>query len=53
MLRPLGKSGDNAALVRDYGRLYWTIKEDSAVGRSLYDRIDRFDGFIRYDDALE
>jgi GNAT superfamily N-acetyltransferase len=34
-------------------RLYWTTKEDNAVARSLYDRIARFNGFIRYDYALE
>jgi ribosomal protein S18 acetylase RimI-like enzyme len=34
-------------------RLYWTTKEDNATARSLYDRIARFNGFIRYDYALE
>jgi GNAT superfamily N-acetyltransferase len=34
-------------------RLYWTTKEDNAVARSLYDGIARFNGFIRYDYALE
>ncbi|HYZ40986.1 MAG TPA: GNAT family N-acetyltransferase [Stellaceae bacterium] len=34
-------------------RLYWTTKEDNAVARSLYDRIARFNGFIRYDYTLE
>jgi GNAT superfamily N-acetyltransferase len=34
-------------------RLYWTTKEDNLVARSLYDRIARFNGFIRYDYALE
>jgi len=34
-------------------RLYWTTKEDNATARSLYDRIARFNGFIRYDYALD
>jgi GNAT superfamily N-acetyltransferase len=34
-------------------RPYWTTKEDNAVARSLYDRIARFNGFIRYDYVLE
>jgi len=44
-----------AAVARERGcqRLYWTTKEDNATARSLYDRIARFNGFIRYDYALE
>ena len=44
-----------AAVARERGcyRLYWTTKEDNANARSLYDRIARFNGFIRYDFALE
>ena len=44
-----------AAAARDRGchRLYWTTKEDNATARSLYDRIGRFNGFIRYDYTLE
>jgi len=44
-----------AAIARERGcaRLYWTTKEDNAIARSLYDRIARFNGFIRYDYALE
>jgi hypothetical protein len=43
------------ATVRRHGcaRLYWTTKEDNATARSLYDRIARFNGFIRYDYALD
>ena len=43
-----------AAIARERGcaRLYWTTKEDNTVARSLYDRIARFNGFIRYDYAL-
>jgi len=47
MLRHWKCRGQGVALVRDYGRLYWTTKEDSAGTQSLYDRIDHFDGFIR------
>lgn len=38
---------------RDCLRLYWTTKEDNATARSLYDRIARFNGFIRYDYPLD
>jgi GNAT superfamily N-acetyltransferase len=43
-----------AAIAREHGcdRLYWTTKEDNATARSLYDRIARFNGFIRYDYPL-
>ena len=42
-----------AARERNCHRLYWTTKENNAAARSLYDRIARFNGFIRYDYALE
>jgi GNAT superfamily N-acetyltransferase len=44
-----------AAIARERGctRLYWTTKEDNATARSLYDRIARFNGFIRYDYTLD
>jgi GNAT superfamily N-acetyltransferase len=42
-----------AARRRGCYRLYWTTKEDNIVARSLYDRIARFNGFIRYDYTLE
>lgn len=44
-----------AAVARERGclRLYWTTKEDNARARRLYDYIARFNGFIRYDYALE
>ena len=44
-----------AELARERGcaTLYWTTKEDNTAARSLYDRIARFNGFIRYDYALE
>jgi GNAT superfamily N-acetyltransferase len=44
-----------AAVARERGcmRLYWTTKEDNTTARSLYDRIARFNGFIRYDYPLD
>jgi GNAT superfamily N-acetyltransferase len=41
-----------AARDRDCLRLYWSTKEDNATARLLYDRLARFNGFIRYDYAL-
>ena len=37
---------------RDCLRLYWTTKQDNATARLLYDRMAKFNGFIRYDYAL-
>jgi ribosomal protein S18 acetylase RimI-like enzyme len=34
-------------------RLYWTTRQDNHAARALYDKIARFNGFIRYDYALE
>lgn len=33
-------------------RLYWTTQEDNHRARLLYDKVARFNGFIRYDYAL-
>lgn len=33
-------------------RLYWTTQEDNARARLLYDKVARFNGFIRYDYPL-
>jgi GNAT superfamily N-acetyltransferase len=41
-----------AATERGCARLYWTTKEDNTAARRLYDRIARFNGFIRYDYPL-
>jgi GNAT superfamily N-acetyltransferase len=40
-----------AEVARERGaaRLYWTTKEDNATARALYDKVARFNGFIRYD----
>jgi GNAT superfamily N-acetyltransferase len=40
------------ARARGAARLYWTTKEDNAVARALYDKVARFNGFIRYDHVL-
>ena len=40
-----------AARERDCLRLYWTTKENNATARLLYDRLAKFNGFIRYDYA--
>jgi GNAT superfamily N-acetyltransferase len=37
---------------RDCLRLYWTTKEDNTTARLLYDRLAKFNGFIRYDYGL-
>jgi GNAT superfamily N-acetyltransferase len=42
----------DAARERDCMRLYWTTKEDNATARLLYDRLAKFNDFIRYDYAL-
>ena len=51
----IGRRLIEAVRARERGcyRLYWTTKEDNNTARSLYDRIARFNGFIRYDCALE
>jgi GNAT superfamily N-acetyltransferase len=38
---------------RDASRLYWTTKQDNARARSLYDKVARFNGFVRYDYPLD
>jgi GNAT superfamily N-acetyltransferase len=44
-----------ATTAREQGafRLYWTTKEDNARARVLYDKLARFNGFIRYDLPLD
>jgi GNAT superfamily N-acetyltransferase len=44
-----------AEIAREQGavRLYWTTKEDNATARLLYDKVARFNGFIRYDHPLD
>jgi GNAT superfamily N-acetyltransferase len=40
------------ARTRQAVRFYWLTKEDNRVARSLYDRVARFKGFLRYDYPL-
>jgi GNAT superfamily N-acetyltransferase len=40
------------ARTRGATRLYWTTQEDNARARLLYDKVARFNGFIRYDYPL-
>ena len=35
-----------------WGRLYWMTQEDNDTARSLYDKVGKFSGFIRYDYPL-
>ena len=34
-------------------RFYWLTQEHNATGRALYDKVAKFNGFIRYDYAIE
>jgi GNAT superfamily N-acetyltransferase len=40
------------AASRAAGRLYWVTEENNLAARALYDRVARFNGFIRYDRPL-
>jgi len=51
--RALIEGVGQVARERDCLRLYWTTKEDNATARVLYDRLAKFNGFIRYDYALD
>jgi GNAT superfamily N-acetyltransferase len=42
-----------AARERGASRLYWTTQQDNARARGLYDKVARFNGFIRYDYSLD
>jgi ribosomal protein S18 acetylase RimI-like enzyme len=43
-----------AQSAREHGspRLYWMTHQDNARARALYDKVARFNGFVRYDYAL-
>lgn len=49
--RALIEAVGRVARERDCLRLYWTTKENNATARLLYDRLAKFNGFIRYDYA--
>jgi hypothetical protein len=38
---------------RGASRLYWLTREDNARARLLYDKVARFNGFIRYEFPLD
>ena len=38
---------------RDASRFYWLTQEHNATGRALYDKVAKFNGFIRYDYSIE
>ena len=40
------------ARTRGASRLYWHTQDDNARARSLYDKVARFNGFIRYEQPL-
>jgi GNAT superfamily N-acetyltransferase len=40
------------ATSRRASRLYWLTQETNVSARALYDRVAKFNGFIRYDYAL-
>lgn len=42
----------NVSRERGAARLYWLTQEHNATGRRLYDKIAKFQGFIRYDYPL-
>jgi GNAT superfamily N-acetyltransferase len=50
--RALIEAVARVARERDCLRLYWTTKENNTTARLLYDRLAKFNGFIRYDCAL-
>lgn len=37
---------------RGASRLYWLTQEHNAVARALYDRVAKYNGFLRYEYAL-
>jgi GNAT superfamily N-acetyltransferase len=41
------------AAIHGATRLYWTTQEDNVRARLLYDKLARFNGFIRYDYPLQ
>ena len=47
--RALIEAVAQAARQRGAARLYWQTKQDNARARALYDKLARFNGFIRYD----
>lgn len=50
--RALIEATARAARERGVAKLYWQTKQDNARARALYDKVGRFNGFIRYDYAM-
>lgn len=42
----------DAAVRQGAAKLYWLTQEDNTTARRLYDRVAKFNGFIRYDYPL-
>ena len=50
--RALIEAVATAAKQKGASRLYWLTQEDNARARTLYDKVARYQGFIRYDYSL-
>lgn len=50
--RALIQAVAHQARARRAARYYWLTQENNAVARVLYERVAKFNGFIRYDFAL-
>lgn len=51
--RALIEAVAQAARERGAPRFYWQTKQNNATARALYDKVARFNGFIRYDYPLD
>jgi GNAT superfamily N-acetyltransferase len=51
--RALIEAVAKAALARGAEKLYWLTQEDNAAARALYDKVARYNHFIRYDYPLQ
>ena len=51
--RALIEAVAQAARQQGAKRYYWLTHESNAVARALYDRVGKYNGFIRYDFALQ
>jgi GNAT superfamily N-acetyltransferase len=50
--RALIEAVAHAAREAQAARFYWLTQEHNAVARTLYDKVGKFNGFIRYDHSL-
>ena len=51
--RALIEAVATAARERQAARFYWLTQDHNATARNLYDKVARFNGFIRYDYPIE